>query len=276
MPAERIRVPLTALLGVLLATPALGAGLSRNARAIQAAIDGAEAGDVIQLPPGEIRGTLRIDKPITVRGAGIGITRYISNGKRASLMIEGRVGTTVVEGISFTTSPDALSRRGAGVMVSGPGEVTLRDIELQRSIAGRCLTSAITLQRSPTVRMERVVVRNHACYMAGALVVPKGADVTLSQCEFRQNKGELAGAILVTGGRLRIERTTFEGNRHARGDDGHHLVVGPGRSHIELVASSFRTDPSTSVAFEAGAEPRFTVSGMAWPEPRRPEFVVMK
>lgn len=262
-----------ALFIAALASRASAGPLPRNTRAIQAAIDAAEPGAVLRLPRGEISGSLRIDRPLTVRGAGAGRTRFVSDGKRAALMVEGRRGLTTVEGVTFTTRSDARAHRGAGVMIAGPGEVILRDVEVINAIAGRCLASAITLQRSPTVRMERVVIAGHQCYMAGALVVPRGADVFLDRCKLQGNRGMLAGAVLVAGGRLRVEGSTFENNRFERGLDGHHLVVGPGRSEVELVRSSFQTDPSTSIAFEAGAEPRIRVRGMPWPEAETPDFV---
>lgn len=261
---------------------ALAATLTPNAatakptddvRRIQRAIDEAEPGALLRLPAGRVRGQLRITKPLTVRGAGSGRTVFASPGPRASLMVEAKDGVVIVEGVGFTTTPDAEPTRGAAVMIAGPGMVVLRDVKLERAIAGRCITSAIALERGPSVRMERVTVSGHHCYLAGAMVVPRGAKVTLSDSVIRDNRGELAGAILVMGGELRVENTTFEGNRFTRGEDGHHITFGPGRSTLDLVASRMATDASTSLSFEKGSDPRIHVSRMRWPEPRTPDFV---
>ena len=115
--------------------------------------------------PGRIVGSLRVNKSITVRGAGRHRTVFLSRGLKAALMVEAKAGArVVVEGMSFTTLEDAEKRRGAGVMLSGPGEIVLRDVSLRRTIAGRCLASAVTTQGPLRLRMERVQILDHQCF----------------------------------------------------------------------------------------------------------------
>lgn len=246
-----------------------------DARAIQDAVDAAAPGAVIDLPAGRIAGTLRVDKPVTVRGAGRDRTIFVSKGHRPALVVGGTPGRVVVQAITFTSRPDAPKGRGAGVLISGPGEVLLREVGLRRTIAGRCLNGAISLAPPLRLIMERVQIERHRCYMAGALVIGPGAEVDLVESLVEANEGELAGAILLNGGHLRVVGSVFRANRFLRGDDGHHLVVGRGdaRSSLELVAVEMATDADRSILFEAGLTPEVRFRRMPWPEPTRPAFV---
>lgn len=247
-----------------------------EARAIQNAIDKAAPGSVVQLPEGHIYGELRVDKRLTVRGRGRDRTTFFSRGRRAVLMVGATDGPVVIQGVSFTTAENAEAKRGAGVMLGGPGKITLRDVGFRRTIRGRCLSSAIALRDRPRVRMERVHIEGHHCFMAGAMVIDAGARVAIYDSVVEDNAGELAGAFYVAGGTLIIERSILRGNRFARGDDGHHLVFGSGPSRARLVATELATDVERSIAFEEGAEPAVAVARMPWPEAEQPAFVQLR
>jgi hypothetical protein len=259
--------------GALFVSRGRAAPLPLDARAIQDAVDAAAPGDRIELPEGRVVGELRIDAPITLQGAGRDRTVFASRGHRPALMVLAQEGTVTLEGVSFTTSPKARGHRGTGVVLSGPGEIVLRDVAFRRTITGRCLTSAISLDHEPRVRLERVQIEDHRCYLAGALVVGAGAEVEIVGSLLEDNVGELAGAIYVAGGALRIEGSVLRDNRHARGRGGHHLTFGPGPSRLELVATELSPRGPGSVAFERGATPAVRVARMRWPEPERPAFV---
>lgn len=247
------------------------AALPAQARAIQDAIDAAEPGALIVLPKGKIRGALRIDRSITVRGRGPRRTRFISDGRKAALMITAPAGATVrLEKVGFTSDPRAKDHRGAGVMIRGPGQVILRDVQLKKTIRGRCLSSAVTFQPPLDIRMERVQIEDHHCFVAGVFVIEPGIRVTLVDSLLEKNRGELAGAILVSGGHLRLESTTLRGNRFVRADDGHDLVLSGSEGQVELVASDFSSASHRSVAFDDDSEVKVAVTRMKWPDDDRP------
>lgn len=247
-----------------------------SARQIQDRIDAAAPGSTLRLPKGRIRGTLRVDKPLTVRGAGPRRTLFISDGRKPALMVSAPEGTTVqIEKVGFTTARNAADHRGAGVMIHGPGQVILRRVHLRKTIRGRCLSSALTLNGPIDLRLEQVQIEKHHCFVAGALIVEPGMKVTLVDSLLEANVGELAGAILFTGGQLRVESTVFRNNRFARADDGHDLVLGGSEGQIELIASDFSSDPHRSVAFEGDADVHVAVTRMRWLDDDRPDSVTL-
>ncbi|MEO1229590.1 MAG: hypothetical protein AAFZ18_11840 [Myxococcota bacterium] len=249
----------------LLISSLLAAVPPPTARSIQDRIDAASPGSVLELPRGRIQGVLRVDKPLTVRGARKGRTTFESEGKKAALMVMAPKGTEVVlEHLTFTTAQKALSNRGAGVMISGPGRVVLRDVIMRRTIQGRCLGSAVSFRGPLDAHFERVKIEDHRCFTAGALIVDPGVSLTVVDSLLADNSGELAGAVLVTGGRLRVESTVFRGNRFERGKDGHHLVLsGRSEGKVELIAVDLDSDARHSVAIDSKTV-ELRVERMTW------------
>lgn len=251
-----------------------GPPLPPQARAIQDAIDEAEGGAVLHLPAGRIKGSLRVDKPLTILGAGPKRTFFVVESGRPGLVVWTTGGTVQVQGMTFTTAPNGRAGRGAGVHLKGPGKVILRDVVLRKTIVGRCLSSPINAIGEVELQFERVRILDHECFMAGVLVINPGVRATFIDSQIEGNTGELAGALLMTGGLLRLEDTVLRRNRFARGEDGHHLVVASGeRARIELVRTTWARPERESIIFEKGVKPDVRIVGADWPEEHRPEFV---
>lgn len=248
--------------------------LPPDARTIQAAIDAAEPGSTLRLPAGVIKGRLRVDKPLTLLGAGTDKTRYELPGNRAGLLLSAKGGQLLIEDVGFFAPKGNGSGLGSGVLIAGPGQVTLRNVDLIRTMTGRCLTSALSLSGEVELFLEHVRIEGHRCYVAGAFVVAPNMRVSMKDSAIVDNEGQLAGAILMAGGQLRAEGTRLTANRFAREQDGHHLVVSSSEAELELVAVRFETDENRSVRVEPGVQPFIRIDRMSWPEADLPPGLV--
>ena len=264
---------LLAVLQPAIAQPSYGSPPA-DVRAIQRAIDRAPSGAVVVLKRGRMVGSIRVTKPLTLRGAGRHATIFESRGLKAALVVEAPKGTAItIEGMSFTTIPNAQKNRGAGVMLSGPGRITITDVTFQKTIVGPCLGSAVSVAGPVQLRLERVQVMDHSCYLAGALVVGPRVDAVIVDSLIANNTGQLAGAMLVTGGRLRVEGGRLTGNRFARGQKGHSVVLANSHpARLELVAVDLE-ESQTPIAFEGSVEPNVVLQRMGWPSSSWPSFV---
>ncbi len=103
---------------------------------IQAAIDAASAGDVIQVSPGVYEGPIDTrGKPITVRGAADPVNVVVSGGESVLRCVTSETATTVIENLTFTngmglsggggrfirSSPTIRNCRFVGNVLAGPG-----------------------------------------------------------------------------------------------------------------------------------------------------------
>lgn len=247
-----------------------------EARTIQAQIDASEPNETLNLPTGRIQGSLRISKPLTLRGDGASRTIIISNGQKPVLLASAPAGSTInIEGIRFTAASSRSKHRGVGVWLEGPGQINIKDVLFRRTITGKCLGAAIHAETPVKIRMEGVSIKWHECYMAGALVIRPNMDVTLIDTLLEGNVGQLAGAILITGGYLRLENTIFRSNRYARGSAGHSLTISNSEpSRLDLVATKMPKEFGPPVAVEGNKKPQIYISDMVWPIRPTPSYVM--
>ncbi|MBX2812994.1 MAG: right-handed parallel beta-helix repeat-containing protein [Myxococcales bacterium] len=273
-------------LGLFLLTtgtdPSPGASLSSSAeppasttRDIQRRIATSLSGATISLPPTKIHGSLRIDKPLTIRGAGQGSTIIQSKGEKPVLIISAPEKSTIhVEDITFTSAQRTSRHRGVGIMLSGPGTIKFTNVDLSRTITGYCIGSAIQARSPLELQMDHVQIRAHNCYVAGAITIKSGMDVTIRNSSIEGNTGNLAGAILLTGGKLRIENTQFRANSFSRGTAGQALIVASAEpTELTLVAVEFLEHTGPPIAFDSDTAPTVRFSKMSWPQVPQPSFV---
>jgi len=105
---------------------------------LQALIDAAAPGSTVEIPPGEYRGALVVDKPLRLRGRGR--PRLLRAGEGSVVRV--RADGVVVEGIDVDgLGGGDLGRDASGVHVRARGAV-VRDVRVQGTVFGIYLRSA--------------------------------------------------------------------------------------------------------------------------------------
>lgn len=120
--------------------------LVQAAPSLQALIDAAPAGSVLNLAPGEYAGPVRIAKPLTLDGGGKATLR--GNGKGTVVVITGRQVT--LRGLTITGSGEFLDGVDAGILVEGERHL-IENNQLEDVLFGIHLRAA-----------QHTVVRNNA------------------------------------------------------------------------------------------------------------------
>ncbi|HHO51535.1 MAG TPA: hypothetical protein ENK18_11820 [Deltaproteobacteria bacterium] len=151
-------------------------------RSVQAAIDAAPAGGVVQVCSGIVQETLTIPSPITLEGVG-------------------------------DTTIDASGLGGAVVSITGAG-ATLRRLVLTGGAGGIEAFGA----QGPVV-LEQVVVRGNTASLGGGVRGPAVADLRLRDCTVQDNVADTHGGGIAAYGVVEILDTLVQGNV-AQGDGG--------------------------------------------------------
>lgn len=126
------------ILTILLTTSATpGQTPQVPAARVEAMIDAAEAGAVIQVPAGIYTGNLVIDKPITLEGAG----RAVFDAQGEGTVIEIRAEDVVVRGCTVRASASSVTGEPAGIRVLA-GSATIEDNVLEDVLFGIDLREA--------------------------------------------------------------------------------------------------------------------------------------
>ena len=116
--------------------------------AIQAAINAAPAGQVVMLSSGSftVNGILMMNRPITLRGAGAGVTKLVkSNGARprTSQIIAGTNGiTTPIDPTSYTYDPSPLIIVGGSRWNNGPDNTATQNLTADGAQGATTITVA--------------------------------------------------------------------------------------------------------------------------------------
>lgn len=101
---------------VLLLFPLSGAYAPLPGSDLQARIDAAEPGSVIELKPGIYLGDITIDKPLTLRGSGDTVIEGTGTGTVVTVLAP----DVTLEGLVIRRSGDSLDREHAGISVKAP------------------------------------------------------------------------------------------------------------------------------------------------------------
>lgn len=106
---------------------------------IQAAIDNAAAGDIVEVARGRYRENLRIDKPLTLRG----IDRPTISGGMTGDTIRVTAADVTLEGLIVSDSGDSLRDQNAGIYIwPGAHRATVRDCTLSYNLFGLWIEKA--------------------------------------------------------------------------------------------------------------------------------------
>jgi len=117
----------------------------RPGASIQAAIDGAAAGDAVVIEAGHYAERLRLDKPLTLRGEG----RPQLRGGLVGDVIRVAAPDVTIEGLLVMDSGDSLKAQNAGIYIQpGAHRATVRHCELHYNLFG------LWIEKADDVRVE--------------------------------------------------------------------------------------------------------------------------
>ncbi|THF67140.1 nitrous oxide reductase family maturation protein NosD [Pseudothauera nasutitermitis] len=136
-----------ALLAALLALPAGAATVwtVRPGESIQAAIDAAGAGDVVEVQRARYAENLRIDKPLTLRG----VDRPTISGGLKGDVIRVTAEDVTLEGLIVSDSGDSLREQNAGIYIwPGSHRAVIRNCDITYSLFG------LWVEQANDVRIE--------------------------------------------------------------------------------------------------------------------------
>jgi len=126
-----------------------GRPASENLSPLQARIDAAAPGATLEVPAGEYRGDLIVDKPLLLIGSG----RPLLLGSGRGSVVRVRAANVTIEGFAIDGRRGGdLSLDSAGVHTSGR-DTTLRDLEIREAIFG------VYLREASGATVERCRVR---------------------------------------------------------------------------------------------------------------------
>lgn len=229
----------------------------------QELIDRAKPGDVVVLAAGEFVGGLRIDKPLTLRGAGVEKTIIRANGVESAISISAQEGEVSIEQLSIRGG----RALGAGaVHHSGKIVLKIEDVEISEArssgIWGHRALKAVALRRTK-------IHHNHGGIGSGASL--KAETILVEDCVFEDNIG--GQALVGIGQRTTVKNSSFARNTDELNRPGHSMFWCPKSNGCTVVLDgvNYQATPTGAVNLDERRPdlfPTFTVVNMLSPFPR--------
>jgi hypothetical protein len=209
---------LPALLALSLTLPAVATDrlVPDQYATVQAAIDAAAAGDVVQIAPGAYPGPIDTKgKSITVRGTTDAATTIVSGGESVLRCVSGEQADCIIENLTFTAGTGT---DGAGIRI---------------------------VAASPTLRACRIVANTCNAGGRGAGVAVYGGQPAFFDCLIASNTGtggdSYGGGVHLSGCSARFTRCNITGNTLRLGSWGRGggvYVTGAGSPRFDSCAIS--------------------------------------
>ncbi len=191
-----------------------------TAEDLQARIDAAKPGSILQLGPGRVRGRVVIDKPITIRGSGADRTTIDGTGKGSTICVDATEGEVHLEELTVT---GGRSNHGAGISIDNGAQVHLLGLTIMRNMAKSGCGGAVAIDRGQLFINECTIVQNRA-YEGGALYIGGEARAELSASIVAENAAVRGGAIAVIDG-AQLDIWTSRVLDNEAEFEGHHLFT---------------------------------------------------
>lgn len=188
-----------------------------RAEELQQRIDETPEGGTLQLPPETVRGPIRIDRALTLVGAGADASWLDAEGEGPVITVGASAGAVALSGATLTGG------RGGALRLEGAARVRLEACELVDNETGNGRGGVARLDGGALHCVQCNLHRNRAVE-AGAIHVGGNAQLVLDGCRLAQNAAERGGALVVTdSARVRLVRTRFDENQAY--ERGHHLLA---------------------------------------------------
>jgi parallel beta-helix repeat protein len=168
---------------------------------IQDAVDAASSGDAIEIDSGTYNENLRIDKPLTVRGADAGRGLPVIDAGGRGNAIEISADHVILESIISTNASLSAMKPGAGIKLNSVSNCSLGGIQLYNNYYG------ISLSDSNNNTISDCDIRDNQY----AIRMYFSNNNTVKNCEIRDNDNPLN--IVSSEGNL-ISGNAFAGNSH--------------------------------------------------------------
>lgn len=227
---------------LLLACPqlALGAtlpvGPGQTYATIQAALDDARSGDVIEVAPGTYDEFLQIRVSVELVGTGgSGVTtlqfanQELIDVSNADFTLRG-----------FTLAPD-----GARALDFQGGVLVVEDVRVQGHSSTR--DGAAFRIREAGATLSHVRVEDVQTTREGAALYLDEVDLLVQDSAFLRNGAVRGGAIYVEDSDLILERTLFEANTASGGSSPDGGAISAQRATLDLLDSTFRANSAGNV-----------------------------
>ena len=204
-----------------------------TAEELQARIDSATPGSIIQLGPGRVRGRIVIDKPLTIRGSGADRTTIDGTGKGSTICVDAIQGEVRIEEMTVT---GGRSNHGAGISIDNGAQVHLLGLTIMRNMAKSGCGGAVAIDRGELFINECTIVQNRA-YEGGALYIGGEAKVELSASIVAENAAVRGGGVaVIDGAQLDIWTSRILENQAEY--EGHHVFTRGSRENRPQIVLS--------------------------------------
>ena len=204
-------------------------------KTIQGAVDSAHHGDVIQIGPGTYLENVKVDKSVTLNGAGRDKTRVDGRSLGPVLTLDSGNATDVpVLVTNMTITHGRGVGIGGGVEVSGAIRLDMRFCILVSNRSdgeGNGAGGGINLESFPTSPnkiSDTILVYNHSHSGGGAITVSFESSAAISSTTISQNDtaGSGGGILLLNKSGATIKNTTVTQNRAAFDGGGLNVAFG--------------------------------------------------
>lgn len=195
--------------------------LPPEVRALQSRIEQARPGEVVEIGPGTVSGSLVIDRSLVLRGQGAGVTTLDGLEQGPTVSIDASEGAVVrLEGLSIVRGRGTF---GGGVSIDNGARVEMIACMLEGNLARNGRGGAVAIDRGHLVISECSLHGNQA-FQGGALFAGGEARLEVAASVVSDNLAVLGGAIAaVDGAEVELWTSRFEHNRAQ--DQGHHLFM---------------------------------------------------
>lgn len=223
---------------------------------IQRQIDAAPEGSVVHLAAGRICGSLVIDKPIILRGAGADRTILDGQHRRPVLSIEAPEGEVHVEEVALTNGKGS---HGGAISVDNGAKVFLVGCLLDRNTARTGRGGALAVDWGYVSVRECTIVNNLAA-LGGGIFVGGNAIVEVAASIIADNVAVRGGGVaVVDDGELELWTSRLEANQAEI--EGHHLYTyGTTTASPRILLSNALLSGAGAVGLPISNHPRFKAS----------------
>ncbi len=226
-----------------------GPAVSGNATwsTVQAALDAAQAPDFIELCASTIHEALRIERPVTLVGAGPELTVIDASGLQAPVIeVNAQTtlrGMTLTGGSGGSVDDDSALRAGGGLLAVGGDLLLIEDCSIRGNTAD--IGGGIAaLGTTPTFVWNTTIDDNRAD-LGGGLYVSGPISFELRDSLVLSNFAETGGGVWLQGA-MSLLTTRIESNEAAFGGGAHLSKATAGESALFAVGSTLFANVASS------------------------------